>query len=94
MKKKTSQFIFKKGEEKNPENYGSYRLVSLTPEPRKTMQQSLPEVMSRHMNGKLTMNSHLGFTKCVVPDQHNCLLLKNDWLWGQGESRGLCLLSC
>lgn len=66
MKKETSQLIFKKGKEGDPENYRNYRLVSLTPDPRNTMQQILLEVMSRHMNDKVTGNSHLGFTKDVL----------------------------
>lgn len=65
MKKQTSQLIFKKGKEGDPENYRNCRLVSLSPDPRKMMQQILLEVMSRHMNDKVTGNTHLGFTKDV-----------------------------
>lgn len=60
MKKETFQLICKKGKEVDPENY---RLVSLTPDSRKTMQQILLEVTSRHMNDKVTGNSHTGFPK-------------------------------
>lgn len=60
MKKETFQLICKKGKEVDPENY---RLVSLTPDSRKTMQQILLEVTSRHMNDKVTGNSHSGFPK-------------------------------
>lgn len=66
MKKETSQLIFNKCKEGDPENYGKYGLVSLSLHPRKIMQQILLEVMPRHINGKVIENSHPGFTKGVL----------------------------
>lgn len=60
MKKETFQLICKKGKEGDPENY---RLLSLTPDSRKSVQQILLEVISKHMNDKVTGNSYTGFPK-------------------------------
>lgn len=59
--------IFKKGKK---ETTGNYWPVSLTLMPSKIMEQTLPEVMSKHMEDwKVIRDSHYGFTKanCAWP---------------------------